>query len=226
MIKKITLGMAALSALSFVALAGPPEPAPVDKNPVPPQCPSYYADQEFSVQIFGLGAWRAGSDAGNGVYLPGGHRIGGHDAFGGEGRAGGGGEVQYFFTRNLGVGIEGYGLDLNEGAGGVAGNLYLRAPLNPCSRWAPYLFGGVGGLFASEPTVYVSSYTFNGNTYGGKSYGGGSADRFEGHLGGGIEVRFTQHIGAFVDGRYVFVSGNNDRVPKYGEVRGGFKYAF
>ena len=214
MIKKITFGMAALSMLSAVALAGP-MPAP-DKNPVPAPCPPFYADQEFSIQAFGLGVWRAGSDLGNGVVLPNGHRIGGRSLIGNSGYAGGGGEAQYFFTRNFGVGLEGAGYDIGDGVGSVAGNFYCRAPLNECSRWAPYIYGGVGGLFADVPNI-----TIHGN-----NYGGGTADRFEGHIGAGLEVRFTPHIGAFVDGRYVFVDGNSDRVPKYGEFRGGFKYAF
>jgi hypothetical protein len=213
MIKQITSGLAALSLLSAVSYAGT-EPAPVDKNPVPP-CTPYYADQEFSVSIFGLGVWRSGSSEGSGVTIDG-HHFGGRDAFGSSGRAGGGGELQYFFTRNFGLGLEGAGYDLGSGAGSVAGNLYLRAPLSECSRWAPYLMAGVGGLFADVPSVSVA----------GHSFGGGTADRFEGHVGAGIEVRFTQHIGAFLDGRYVFVDGPSDRVPKYGEVRGGFKYAF
>jgi len=216
MTRKLTFGMAALSLLSAVAFAGS-EAAPIDKNPVPAPCPSYYSANEFSVAIFGLGVWRAGSSGGNGFTLPSGRTIAGRDALGGSGRAGGGGELQYFFTRNLGVGLEGAGYDFEDtSAGSVAGNVYLRAPLNDCSRWAPYLMGGAGGLFASIPNVSVD----------GKSFGGGTADRFEGHVGAGIEVRFTQHIGAFLDGRYVFVSGNSDRIPKYGEIRGGFKYAF
>lgn len=214
MIRNTILGMAALSLLSAVAFAGP-EPVPVDKNPIPP-CTPYYADHEFSVQLFGLGVWRTGSSSGDGIVIDG-HRFGGRDAFGGSGRAGGGGELQYFFTRNWGIGLEGAGYALQDtSAGSVAGNVYLRAPLSECSRWAPYLMGGVGGIFASVPSVSILDHNF----------GGGTADRFEGHVGAGIEVRFTQKIGAFLDGRYVFVSGNSDRIPKYGEIRGGFKYTF
>jgi hypothetical protein len=208
--------MAALSLLSAVAFAGT-EAAPIDKNPVPTPCPPYYADQEFSVQIFGLGAWRTSSSGGSGITLPGGRTIGGRDVFGGSGRAGGGGEVQYFFTRNFGIGLEGAGYALDHvSAGSVAGNVYVRAPLNDCSRWAPYIMGGIGGLFAGSYDLSIDDHSFSSN----------STDRFEEHVGAGIEVRITQKIGAFVDGRYVFVDGDHDRVPHFGEIRGGFKYAF
>jgi len=216
MIKKFTFGIAALSMLSAVAFAGT-EATPVDKNPVPPPCPAYYSANEFSISLFGLGVWRGGSSGGNGVTING-HTFGGRsNAFGNDGRGGGGGEFQYFFTRNIGVGLEGAGYALEHTtAGSVAGNIYLRAPLDECSHVAPYIYGGIGGLFADKPDLY----------FNGKNYGGGTASKFEGHFGGGLEYRFTQHFGTFVDGRYVIVDGNNGAIPKYVEVRGGFKYAF
>ena len=82
---------------------------------------------------------------------------------------GGGIDLKYFFMRYIGVGIEGWVVDANQARqdifvdfsdgifassihhennaiGAVLGTLTLRYPI-PCTRFAPYIFGGAGGIF-------------------------------------------------------------------------------
>ena len=111
-------------------------------------------------------------------------------------------ELKYFVTRNFGVGLEGEYLDLGRPLWGGALNFYLRAPLNESSHWAPYLFGGAGGLYAV------------------------GQGRFEGHAGAGLEYRFTKQIGIFGDGRYVWVDGHHGNIPQFGLFRLGLNFVF
>ena len=181
-LKTASVGVAAMSLFATAAFAGVAAPS---KAVIAPMPESFYNAHEFSVSAAALLAART--------------------ADGGETRDTAWGadlELGYFFTRNFGIALEGEYLDRGRPLWGTALNLYLRAPLNESSRWAPYLFGGLGGLFAS-----------------GDGY-------FEGHVGAGIEYRFTSKIGTFVDGRHTWVDGDGDNVPTFGLFRAGFKFVF
>jgi len=52
----------------------------------------------------------------------------------------------YFFTRYLGAGLQGYALGADDIIGQTAGNLIFRYPI-PGTRVAPYGFAGGGVLF-------------------------------------------------------------------------------
>lgn len=111
-------------------------------------------------------------------------------------------DVTYFLTRNFGLGVEQQWINAGRPIWNSTFNLVLRAPLSETSRWAPYLFGGVGAVYAS------------------------GEGRLEGHAGAGIEYRWTPRFGTFADGRYTWVDGRNDRVPQYGAFRAGLRVAF
>jgi hypothetical protein len=66
----------------------------------------------------------------------------------------------------------------------VTGNLILRYPFEGPICWAPYIFGGGGGVFANEDTGF-------------------------GDIGVGVEFRITPNMGFFTDWRWEFMSGNN-----------------
>jgi hypothetical protein len=142
---------------------------------------SYFHDHEMSVDLFG-----------GYVFADGPGRL--TDDF-----AGGIG-ANYFFTRNLGLGLDGYWWDgdqvSNEIVSAFSGSLILRMPLDK-AHLAPYIFGGGGGTFSG-----IDQATLHG--------------------GGGLEYRFTPHLGTFVDGRYVFTDSSND----YGLVRFGARFVF
>lgn len=110
---------------------------------------------------------------------------------------GGGLAVDYFFTENLGIGVDGYWLDESSIVHSYNVNLTLRAPvLSDCL--AVYAIGG-GGVFTNGETV-------------------GSA-----HLGGGLEYRFNSCVGVFADGRYKWLDGGDVTLTS---VRVGLSFAF
>lgn len=69
----------------------------------------------------------------------------------------------------------------------VTGSLILRYPFEGPICWAPYIFGGGGGVFAGDDTGF-------------------------GHIGLGVEFRVTPYMGFFTDWRWEFMSGNRDNV--------------
>ena len=110
---------------------------------------------------------------------------------------GAGAGVNYFITRNIGLGVEAY----SENTGGVfidnaSGNLILRLPLGQ-SGFAPYAFGGGGHQFDAAKLWF-------------------------GQAGAGLEFRFTPHIGIFLDARAVWPN----ETKYYGVARAGFRLAF
>jgi len=112
-------------------------------------------------------------------------------------------EMNYFITRNFGIGVEQEYFNVGgRPLWNSAFNMYLRAPLHQGSRWAPYLFTGVGVIYT------------------------GGQGRFEAHGGGGLEYRFTQKLGTFVDGRYEWVNGRRDVIPQFGSFRWGMRFVF
>lgn len=114
-----------------------------------------------------------------------------------DGELGAGLGVNYFFTRNLGIGAEAY----SENTEGVfidnaSANLTLRFPLGE-SGCAPYVFGGGGRQFD------LSNVWF-------------------GQAGGGVELRFTPTVGIFADARVVWPN----ETEYYGVARIGLRFSF
>ena len=66
----------------------------------------------------------------------------------------------------------------------VTGNLILRYPFEGPICWAPYIFGGGGGVFDGQSTGF-------------------------GDIGLGVEFRITPNMGFFTDWRWEFMGGNN-----------------
>jgi hypothetical protein len=112
-------------------------------------------------------------------------------------RAGGGGGMEYFFVRY--VGIEAETLALASGhhtESSLGGNLMLRLPIAD-TGFSPYIFGGGGDEF----------------TYRTEGYGDGGA---------GLEYRFTHRFGIFGDGRFVAPDSSRN----YGLGRFGVRFTF
>jgi hypothetical protein len=112
-------------------------------------------------------------------------------------RFGLGAGINYFITRNIGIGGEAYS-ENTTGAfiDSASANLTLRLPLGQ-SIFAPYVFGGGGHQFDM-------------------------AQLWFGQFGGGMEFRFTPHVGIFIDARAVVP--NETRY--YGVGRVGLRFAF
>jgi hypothetical protein len=110
---------------------------------------------------------------------------------------GGGLAVDYFFTENLGIGMDGYWLDDDSVIHSYNVNLTARTTvLTECLA----VYGIVGG------GVFT-----NGSTYG--SF----------HAGGGLEYRLTESFGLFADARYKWLDGGDITLTS---VRIGASFVF
>jgi hypothetical protein len=110
---------------------------------------------------------------------------------------GAGAGINYFITRNIGIGGDAY----SENTTGpfvdsASGNLILRLPLGQ-SGFAPYIFGGGGYQFDMANQGFVQA-------------------------GGGMEYRFTRHVGVFIDARGVVPR----ETKYYGVGRLGLRFVF
>ncbi len=162
--KKLLLSLCAFVAAASVAVAGPTSSGKSSKSFKQPMVdtPAPCIDGgEFVLGLFG------------GYALTDGTGIVGDDSY--EDGFGGGAELIYYFTPELGLGAEWFAF------GGapvhvITGNIYYRFVFD-C--FAPYVFGSVGGAVDSVNTFVA---------------GGGV----------GLEYRVTPSIGLFTDGRYLY----------------------
>lgn len=147
--------------------------------------PSLFQDVETSADIFGTYAATGGGPQ---------SRF--KDGFGG------GVGVNHFFLKYVGVGLDAYawnGDRPKDGiSGGPSGSLILRYPIENL-HLAPYVFGGVGGLFTESRSPQLTE-----------------------HGGIGFEYRFDPNWGVFADARYVFTDKDND----YALPRVGLRFIF
>jgi hypothetical protein len=105
--------------------------------------------------------------------------------------------INYFFTRNIGIGADAYSENTTGSlVDSASANLILRLPLGK-SGFAPYVFGGGGFHFEDIRTQFAQA-------------------------GVGMEYRFCPHMGVFIDARGVLP----DHTPDYGVARLGLRFAF
>ncbi len=237
---KLILAFLALSVCACSAFAGTTSYSGKEMKQTVQQapCPEWYGDREWNVSLWGAYAFTgtennrtdketADDDGILGTYD---HFLGGDHAWGG------GADVKYFFHRYFGLGVEGFGLAgkglhlitdhiteneehyVNEdhGVGGAFGTFTLRYPFQ-CSRFSPYIWGGVGGVFGGRNDHRIRPYF---STVGVVN---DDESRFAGQLGGGLEVRLTRHIGWMGDFAWNFVDGSQN---DFGMVRTGLNFAF
>ncbi len=127
---------------------------------------------------------------------------------GDRGRWGGNVGLNYFFTRNIGIGG-----DFNIAANGgealdqALGSVIFRFPIDPTGL-APYIFGGGGRQFDALPAATDS---------------GAPSWDWLGHAGVGLEYRFNPVLGMFADGRFIWAEHeiNNKML-----LRAGFRIVF
>ncbi len=223
--KKLTLSLCAVAAMVSAAYAGPQTYSGKEMKQTvePAPCPQWYADNEWNVSIWGTYAPTV-NDYREDTYLGVDHAWGG------------GIDAKYFFRRYFGLGVQGFGLNLNRSqnndafngfdgnddsdfAGGVLGTFTFRYPI-PCTRFAPYAYVGVGGIFGGDDRSGIFQnddgdfdITDDDNNDG----------RIMAQYGAGFEVRFTPHFGLINDIAYGHVEGgDNDFIL----VRSGLNFAF
>src|SRR4029453_2502104 len=235
--KKLLLAMLRTAAIASVAFAGETYSGKEMKQvAVPPPCPAWYADREFNVGLWGTYVF-TGNSWEHDRYLEADHVWGG------------GGSLKYFFTRNIGVGVEGWagsarqalGRDLVIGfpsldevdhtvvhqknvVGAILGTLTFRYPI-PCSQWAPYVFGGGGAVFGGGTRTFNFQFVNNAGepTFEGIHERPDSEARAVGQFGGGIEFRFPPHIGWIAAFSWNVVDGPHNN---FGMARTGLNFAF
>jgi len=139
-------------------------------QPAPPPC-GWYRAREWSIDLWGASASAEG-----------------HQAWGG------GADIKYFWSRYLGLGIEGFFLNARDTAGAALGTLTARYPVG-CSHFAPYAFAGVGVLAGGSDT---------------ERFFRDEQARVIGQLGGGMEFRLTPSsaMGKVTVGLMADFSGN------------------
>jgi hypothetical protein len=237
--KKLILSLLATGALAS-AYAGTESYSGKEMKqlaPAPP-CPEWFADNEWNVSLWGTYAFTGTeSDRTNAERTEDDAVFGAYDRFlGGDHAWGGGVDAKYFFRRYFGVGIEGFGLagrgsrittteeehaDPNDHAvGGVLGTLTLRYPIH-CTRFAPYVWAGGGGIFGGSNDKPSVEHLPLGGHIG--SVTNEEESRGMVQFGGGLEVRITPHIGWMADFSWNVVDGPNNN---FGMARTGVNFAF
>jgi len=144
-----------------------------------------------------------------------------------EHNAGGGGiTFNYFFTRYIGVGLEGDFLGGNPYDTALTGQLIFRYPFEFGAKAAPAGYSKDGKDIRDAKD---GKTTMSGPTWGLAPYvligGGGQWDgRAEGigEFGGGVELRFKGHYGCFVESRWIM----HDARQTYAAETIGFSYIF
>jgi hypothetical protein len=207
--------LCALVALGSAAFAGT-EISTESKSVAPPPCPQWYADNEFNISLSGIYAF-SGNDN---TFLD--HGWGGAI------------DAKYFMHKYFGFGIQGFLLDANtdddnlvigfdddddDGVGGLLGTFTVRFPMS-CSRFAPYVWVGGGGIWGNNDNNAVAI-----TPGGGIIVNDDDDDNGEpmGQIGGGFEVRFTPHFGWVNDFSWNIVDGSNNN---FGMARTGLNFAF
>ena len=211
---------------------------------VPQPCPSWYADREWNVSLWGTYAFTANDypTVLNSNTLLGPTK---HDTYLETDHAWGGGvDAKYFFAHYFGIGVEGYALDVRQSfphvfipffgpgnngiaetghsrtaIGAVLGSFTLRYPIG-CSRIAPYLLAGGGAIFGGGQTTTVSGTAIPDGVISVRS---GSRTKMVGQFGGGFEVRLTPHVGLISDFTWNVIDGRDNN---FGMARSGINFAF
>ena len=205
--KKLLLLFAAVTIVASAAFAGGETYSgkEMKQSAAPQPFCDWYANQEWNASLWGTYAF-TGSDWPDDRYLAVDHAWGG------------GGDFKFFFARYFGIGVEGFGLNARDTVAGALGTLTLRYPI-PCSRFAPYVYVGGGGVFngseienhgeEDDPDFFRTTH---------------SADaKVVGQFGGGLEIRLTPHIGIIHDFNWNVIEGHDNN---FGMVRTGISFAF
>jgi hypothetical protein len=141
---------------------------------------------------------------------------------------GGGADIKYFFSKYLGVGVEGLGLAAKTNFSG--GGLMTLTGRFPFGRFAPYVTGGLGFIDGGA-TLYKFFNEKHVSAPGGAPFDAGNFVTNEhefwtvdpvynnhiralGQIGAGLEFRITCHIGLMADFTWNFVFGQEDHADK------------
>jgi hypothetical protein len=225
--KRLTFVFLAVIALGGPAMAGTEIYSNKNTQSVTPECPQWYADNEINLSLSGVYAM-TGNSWRDDLYLGVDHAWGGAI------------DLKYFMHRYFGLGVQGTLLAINDNetfdngvirfrtgkedkhlAGSALGTFTLRLPIN-CSRFAPYVWVGGGGIFgggrshdfALDPTQPLGIVRRDFHNSDTKSMA---------QVGGGFEVRMSPHCGIITDFSWNIVSGARNN---FGMARTGVNFSF
>jgi len=223
--KKLTLTLCVATALVSAAFAGTETYSGKEmKQTTETPCPTWYADNEWNIGI-------------SGVYAPTANHYEEDTYLGVDHAWGGAIDIKYFFRRYFGIGIQGFGLSINQNeddffgnfndddnndfAAGVLGTFTFRYPI-PCSRFAPYGWVGVGGIFGGGNNNNDFFFDEDGGVFFNDN-SGEEDGRLMAQYGAGFEVRFTKSIGLTNDISFNHLEGGQN---DFFQVRTGLNFAF
>jgi hypothetical protein len=199
--RKFLVIVLALAAFTITGHAGPVAPYRSAQE-YSPSSQDWFHDREWNFDLFGTYAFTAAA-----------YR---NDRFLGVDHAWGGGlDVNYMFSRYLGLGIEGYGVAARDAVGQASGNLILRYPISG-SRFAPYAFAGGGVIFNGSQLDDLVDRPFHRFRHDGDAEG-------MGQFGAGVEIRLTPNFGLINDFSWNVVGGDQN---DFGMVRSGMRFSF
>lgn len=148
-----------------------------------------------------------------------------------DGALGGGADMKFFFAKWWGLGLEGFLVDANDNIGGA----YLATATFrfPIGRFAPYIWGGFGGLGGGSHQVRVFREIHTSTSAAGEELEGTEIHIDKNVLnkhqeamcqvGGGFEYRVTRHVGLMADFAWNVASGpDND----FGMGRFGVTFSY
>lgn len=133
---------------------------------------------------------------------------------------GGGVDLKYFFTHNMGVGLEGFALAANTRVGGGLATFTFRYPIG-CTALAPYLFGGIGATFGGSESVAAED-RFDRELFFRRDLDQTGAI-LAGAAGAGLELRVTKRIGIMADFTWYLLDKPDNN---FGLIRSGINFAF
>jgi hypothetical protein len=227
--KKLTISMCALAAMTCVAFGGTETYSSgkeMKQQAAIRTTSEWYRDTEWNISLWGTYAF-TGEEWENDTYLGVDHAWGG------------GLDAKYFFARYFGAGLEAYGLALNDqtgitfagtevdesdlddrgAAGAVLGTFTFRYPI-PNSRIAPYGFVGGGVIFGGGGREEIF---FDTDDDVFRARRDDSEAKLISQFGGGFEVRLTPTIGIMNDFSWNVVDGGQNN---FGMARAGVTFAF
>jgi hypothetical protein len=243
--KKFPAFLCVSLAIISNAIAGTTTVSGSKDTAAPQPCPSWFADREWNVSLWGAYAFTSNDyptlQNSNPLLV-----VPDHDTYLEADHAWGGGiDAKYFFARYFGIGVEGYVLDVRQSfpdvfinffdigggrnfartshdrraIGSILGTLTLRYPLG-CSRFAPYVFVGGGAIFGGGQVSRFDTTSRPDIEFTSRS---GSEAKLIGQFGGGFEVRLTPHIGFINDFTWNVVDGSKNN---FGMARTGVNFSF
>src|SRR6266404_6701964 len=134
---------------------------------------------------------------------------------------GGGADVKYFWSRYVGVGLEGVGFAAKTNFAG--GGLVTLTGRFPFGRFAPYVTGGIGFIdggetlykFFNEKSTFLNGVVNHEREFWTTDPVANNHLRALGQIGAGLEFRVTCHIGLMADFTWNFVFGQEDHADRF-----------